>query len=78
MKDLLNAKKAYLAGVPYVYNSNDMKLFAAYAVECILNGEQLDVEAMKNAGVPDERAEELVYIATWFPEVVEYVKHKFS
>lgn len=66
-KSLSLAKSRFLAVNPNVSNINDVEYFVSYAIECVLANEELDGDAILNAGVSKERLE-------YFEDVFSYIK----
>lgn len=73
-KSLSVAKSRFLAVNPTVSNANDVEYFVSYAIECAFTGDELDSEAILNAGVSAERLEHLEDVFTYIKECVRQMR----
>lgn len=75
-KSLSLAKNRFLAVNPNVSNINDVEYFVSYAIECVLANEELDGDAILNAGVSKERLEHFEDVFTYIKECVSQMMER--
>lgn len=72
-KDLL---KSFLNGFPNSDHPFDRRRFAKYAISCIENNHELDVKALRDSGLTDERIEEYSIAFSWIRDAYDCLLSK--
>lgn len=69
-----NLLEAYLNGHPYSGKPGDRRWFLEYAVSCIKDGCDIDIEAMLESGkVSELKIDEMKYAFSWIRNTYEYL-----
>lgn len=72
-KELLNL---FLDTFPDSTHPKDRARFIAYAIECVRNGHYIDIDAMSERGLDQERIDELEIAFEWIRDTVDYLSSK--
>jgi hypothetical protein len=72
-KELLNL---FLGTFPDSTHPKDRGRFISYAIECARNSHYIDIKAMSEKGLDQERIEELEIAFEWIRDTMDYLSSK--